>query len=352
MLELLCDNSYKEDLTSYTERVLKKSGISSQTAERETMYLSDRGNTVALKFYADLIFYKKILRRRPYREAFALYLRSAGLSTGKKGEWISSPLSYPLSFWKVGYYLINYKKGSVLANCERIDILEDLSRTHRLETALSLSVACLEHEDTPEAVNLTGRILKEISYDQELFDGLKSSLNELSGHEQFKSITGGSELKDKEDCDAAAEQFFIKSAQMGYVYACNNLAAAEAEKLTARGIDEKAQRESLMRYIEYLKSSADRYEPYAANRLGLFYLNGIVKGSTDEAVFREYVDFSLAKEYFIKATKYPDENSAWAFFNLIRYFHRDYDNNIELLNEHMDYIKELNPKVYDIAIEL
>ena len=51
-------------------------------------------------------------------------------------------------------------------------------------------------------------------------------------------------------------------------------------------------------------------------------------------------------------TKYPDSNSAWAYFNLIKYFNKSYANNLELLNEHMDYIKELNPEVYDIAIEL
>ena len=49
---------------------------------------------------------------------------------------------------------------------------------------------------------------------------------------------------------------------------------------------------------------------------------------------------------------YPDANSAWAYFNLIKYFHKDYDTNIDLLNEHMDCIKELNPAVYDIAMEL
>ena len=40
------------------------------------------------------------------------------------------------------------------------------------------------------------------------------------------------------------------------------------------------------------------------------------------------------------------------YFNLIKYFHKDYDTNIDLLNEHMECIKELNPAVYDVAIEL
>ncbi len=70
------------------------------------------------------------------------------------------------------------------------------------------------------------------------------------------------------------------------------------------------------------------------------------------AISHSHINRSLAREYFLKATKYPDSNSAWAFYNLIKYFHKDYDNNIELMNEHMDCIKQLNPRVYDLAIEL
>ena len=69
-------------------------------------------------------------------------------------------------------------------------------------------------------------------------------------------------------------------------------------------------------------------------------------------MFRDHTDTALAKQYFEKATVYPDSNSAWAYYNLIRYFHRDYDRNITLLNEHMDLIRLLNPAVYDLAIEL
>ena len=71
-----------------------------------------------------------------------------------------------------------------------------------------------------------------------------------------------------------------------------------------------------------------------------------------EMYFRYYINTTFAKKYFQKATVYPDSNSAWAYLNLIKYFHKDYDTDIDLLNEHMDCIKELNPAVYDIAIEL
>ena len=67
---------------------------------------------------------------------------------------------------------------------------------------------------------------------------------------------------------------------------------------------------------------------------------------------KEYVDPALAKEYFRKAVVCPDSSSAWAYFNLIKYFHNDYVMDIELLNEHMDRIRELSKEVYDLAMEL
>ena len=145
------------------------------------------------------------------------------------------------------------------------------------------------------------------------------------------------------------------AAREGYVYACNNLAAKEAERIVSLGNtspEDPDIEEHILKYTDYLKLSADKYEPYAANRLGLFYLNGEIKSSSGKIARRDHINFPLAKEYFKKATVYPDANSAWAFFNLIRYFHKDYEKNLDLLNEHMEYIKELNPEVYDLAIEL
>ena len=85
-MQFICDKSYEEDLRLYSEQVLKKSGACSQAAERETMYMADDpethsgkrragcGNVVAEKLYGDLVFYKKIIRQYPYRDAFDLYL--------------------------------------------------------------------------------------------------------------------------------------------------------------------------------------------------------------------------------------------------------------------------------------
>ena len=350
-----CDGSYKEAFAAYTEQILEKYGVSSQTAQREIMCMADEGNVVAKKLYADMIFYRKLLRKAPDRDAFDLYLQSAGIRVDG-GKWNCSGAAYPLAFWAVGYYLVNYRRESTLKNCEKIDCIEAMSWQERLSTALELAVACIGCVDAAGAVNLAGRILQEISDDGELFAALSPVLRETVDGCDFSGILAEPARCDTMDaCAKLAEAFFQAAAKKGYVYACNNLAAREADRIISMDSDAADSAEveaAIASYVDYLKLSADKYESYAANRLGLFYATGEVRGTTGKRIFKEHIDYTLGKEYFTKATVYPDANAAWAFFNLIKYYHRDYDSNLALLNEHMDHIKALNPEVYDLAMEI
>ena len=361
----ISDGSYKDDLKEYNEQILEKYGVSSSSAEREIMCMADSGNTVACKLYADLIFYKKIMRKNYYRDAFDLYMKAAGITVGELG-WDCSGKAYPLSFWMIGYYLVNYRRESALANCEKIDVLEDMSLEERYSIALELAIATVDNIDASGAINLIGRVLFEVSENPEMFEKLKGSIVQNVTKHDFSSIgIKIAAITTPEECAAAADKFFVKAAEEGYVYACNNLAVREAEhiirlmsetdstSLVASDSEKKAELENaILDYICFLKLAADRYEPYAANRLGLFYRTGEIKSGDKTYTFKEYTDHALAKDYFKKATVCPDENSGWAFLNLIKYFYNDYMNDIDLLNEHMDYIKALNPEAYDIAIEL
>ncbi|MBR5407717.1 MAG: hypothetical protein IK111_08745 [Lachnospiraceae bacterium] len=340
MSRFKCDGSYKDDMNEYTEAVFDKYGASSRSAEREVMILADEGNTVALKLYADMIFYKKILRKNAYRDAFALYMESAGLSASEDGTLNISERAYPLSYWPIAFCLVNYRRGSFLIKSETIDLIDKMTLAERLSMALELAVASLQYAVIPGALNLIGLILYEVSGNEDLYKEIKDVIEE--------NIPIKSSLADM------AEEYFKEAAQKGYVYAANNLAAREADRISKLTDDtaEEDLKEAVNRYIGYLKISADRYEPYAANRLGLFYMTGEIKGKGGTTYHKAYTDTALAKEYFNKATVCPDVNSAWAFFNLIKYFHKDYDNDIEHMNEHMDYIKELNPEVYGLAMEL
>ena len=366
MPDFKCDNTYEIHLKEYNELVLGKYGISSKSAEREIICMSDRGNTVALTLYADMIFYKKLLRHKPYVDAFYLYMQAGGIKISEEGKWYSDGAAYPLSFWMLGYYLINYKREAFLLKCDTIPELEEMSIEDRFASALNLAATCLDYVKAPGAINLIGRIMRETAASPGLFEKLKDRLNEILGEHEFSDISEHINGADSvEDFNDIADDFFVEAALGGYVYACNNLALREADKiieLMKSGSDEaepmKSESdeaeldEAINKYIEYLKIAADRYEPYAANRLGLFYRTGEIFGTTGKVTNRKYISNSIAKEYFQKATVYPDENSAWAYLNLLKYYNNDYDKDIDLMNEHMEYIRQLNPSVYDIAMEL
>ncbi len=322
-MKITCNNTYKTDEQILNQTVFEKYGYSSPSSEREIICLAQTGNKAALKSYADLLFYGKLNCHGNYKKAFPLYCEAAGITFGGDGIECTGD-GTPLAYYSIGYYLVNYRCESILKRCETIDEIENLTREERLSLAMDLAIGTITVTRSPAAVNLIGRIINEIP----------ALSSRLAGFDDM----------------SCAEECFECAAEEGYVYACNNLAAGEADMIVRGSGDID---EHVNNYIHFMTISADRYEPYAANRLGLFYMTGEVRSSSGDTVhLREYINTSFARKYFLKATVYPDRNSAWAYFNLIKYFHKDYDSNIELLNEHMDCIKELNPVVYDEAIEL
>ena len=362
MNRFACDNTYEADLNDYVRKVFDRFSIFSPTGEREILSMSDDGNTIALKLYADMVFYKKIMRSAPYREAFSLYKRAAGIVTDENGAWKCGGHAYPLSYWALGYYLITYHRDSYLKECETIAEIEAMPLKVRFETAFELAIACIEYVASAEGVNLAGRILAETAADADLFAAMQPMISEIAANRSIEGlslVTGPCETI--EECSGMAETFFKAAAAEGYVYACNSLAMREAERIVAMSLADPEEsvpdqgaglRARIESYLHYLRLAADKYEPYAANRLGLFYRTGEVRSAAGKAVFKEYADPVLAKEYFYKATVYPDANSAWAFFNLQKYYPNDYIQNIELMDEHMEYMKRLNPEVYDIVMDL
>ena len=349
------DGRYKDDLNEYADLILNRYGTASKTAEREILYLAETGNTVAKNAYADLLFYKRILRRDPFLDAFHMYLDAADIHIDEEGEWHCSGSSYPVAFWSIGLFLTNYRRHSFLKECEEVPEIEAMSLAKRLGMALRLAIATSDYVESPGAINLVGRILYESTLQEDVFEEMRGGIAETLTSRWEEIAASSHSYRSKEDCIRGAEAFFRMAAAEGYVYACNNLAIQEGEKiiqLKKKGAEPEEIEDHIQLYIDYLSRSADKYEPYAANRLGMFYVEGEVKGTSETIQFREHIIPSLAKEYFRKATVYPDENSAWAFLNLISHFHSDYTHNLELLDEHMGYIEQLNPEVYDIAMEI
>ena len=368
-----CSGGYTDEYEKFSKAVTSKYGMSSEAADREAMYLAKCDNKAAIKAYADMIFYRKIEVNNCYEKAFDLYLRAADISVAEEGELICGGGGIPQAFAMLGYYYYNYKRDGHLKKSEKIAAIEALGEEAdimRLKYSLYLSFSCLKYEKVPTAVNLIGRVFDEVSKSEELFSSLKEDLVFLSGSGEYCDLECPKvAVKTPEDCVAVSEFYYNKAAECGYVYACNSLASKAADEVVKMCLEEIQKggeksaitanppekiRETIDRYVEYLQMAAKKYEPYAANKLGLFYMVGEVRSGRYDAVFnfRGYCDGAKAKEYFTLATLYPNKNSAWAYYNLLKYFPKDYNMNIELMNEHMDCIKRLDTQVYNLAMEI
>ena len=269
-MKITCNNTYKADEEILNENVFEKYGYCSPSSEREIICLAASGNKAAQKSYADLLFYRKIPCRGNYGKAFPLYLEAAGISFGENGIECTGD-GTPLAFYVIGYYLVNYKCESILKKCETIDVIEKLTRQERLSLAMDLAIATLRSCKSPAAVNLIGRIIKECP-----------------------------SLADKLDENASADDYFEDAAENGYVYACNNLAAKEAD-LIVKGEGDVSFH--VNEFVHYLTISADRYEPYAANRLGLFYMTGEIRSSSGDKVFlHDQINISRRLRYIPMST--------------------------------------------------
>lgn len=369
---LPCNDNFREEFEQYSELVLTRYGMSSEMAEREAIFLSNRGNPVAQMAYADLFFYGKIKDSEYRVKAFDLYLRSADMTIDESGELRCQGRGIPQSYAMVGYYFFNYRRDGRLIDCETIDAIEKYKNgeiSERIKAALCLCASCLKYTKMPLAINLLGRILDEVSHSDELLAKMSEDINRLVVNGDFCGFDPYTDpVNTVCDCRKASEYFYIAAAESGYVYGCNSLATREADiivELCTGEIDggksehdvtgniSDEVKSHIEKYITYLDMASARYESYASNKLGLFYASGEVRGKKSNRIFcfKSYCDLSLAKKYFTNATIYPNKTSAWAYYNLIKYFNKEYNSDLELLNKHMECMKNLNPEVYSLAME-
>ncbi|MCR5249714.1 MAG: hypothetical protein K6E50_03825 [Lachnospiraceae bacterium] len=302
---------YRADLQEYSEKVLETYGVASQSAEREIIRLADEGNSVARKLYADMLFYGKLVRKEPLTTAFELYRLASDLTIPENGEeWSVGEHSYPAALWSCAYYLLDYRRKGVLLKCGEIPCIEKLDIPKRLALSLRLALLCISDIPYAGALNLAGRILQECAAAEETFHSLKAQIKESLAGKKYPTLSFSvGPVSSCAECAECAEQFFQAAAEGGYVYACNNLAAMEASRIVRLSDSGESGPETdkhISHYISALSKAADSYEPYAANRLGVFYITGEIQSPEGKAVFRSYVNFGAAKECFRKACVCPD----------------------------------------------
>lgn len=283
--------TYKADRKEFTEQVLCKYGVISDPGMREIYELAEKGNVFALYEYSDMMYYgKNDTKTVNYQKAFDYLERCAGIICPTSSE---KARCNPLALWSLSYIYYNYAPNSGIES-HHILQLEQLDRNSRVETAIKYAKAAYTLNSCPPAQNMLGVI----------------SSNE------------GTEIRKKYDLLMPYE-YFSNAAAAGYVYAFNRMALMEA---TAIFTDPTNKLAHLKNYIDHLTSAANKFENWASNRLGYFYLNGevfcFIDGKRYTETFSKYSNRQAALKYF-KATfsNVIDCNSAWGYANMIIYFH-------------------------------
>lgn len=311
--DLYESNSIKKDIAEFSECVTKKYGMSSKHGIRAIYALATRGldgsseerpNSIALYEYADLLYYGNAIGiKQDINKAFKYYKIAAAIEDYNETININYP-SNPLALWSLSYiYLEYHKPNSPLENCDIIPEIENLSVLDRVRRSYLRAKEAYNISKLPAAANIIGKIAM-------LND------NYCKGIEKFK------ETEKIENC----VKYFEEAAKGGYIYANNNLANIELiQAFESDNSDEFYMH--INSYISYLEKSSEAFDPWAANKLGRIFLNGIQgkNKKTNEAVYvTNIIDKEKSFKHFMNAYKiyhiFYDVNCAWACAHILKYF--------------------------------
>ncbi len=324
--------NYHQQLREYEEQVTEKFGGSSTgPAIRAILRLTEGGtekapNIFALLDKADWYYYGKpecgIMK--DIQKAYDLYEIAAGLEPAPFSD--DHTICHPKALWSLSFILLNYhRKGYGLENCDPIRQIEERYGDNlllRYERVIEYAVTADKYlnDKDGECANTLGKIA-------------------LVSEEECPGIT---DLR-KRSKMRSAEEYLSESAEKNYIYAINNLAMLENDKIFA---DPDNWKQHLNTSIEYLKRGCDLLDPWACNTLGLLYLTGEVQK-------RKYITFGprVSTKYVRKREKdeafkcfkkasntFLDHNSGWAIRNLILNYPEYYTENSEELAHLMEQL--------------
>lgn len=312
---------YADDLNEFNKEVTLKYGVTSKPGVRAILSLIEKAgdnppNIFAMYEYADMLYYGS--SNGPGRDinaAFKVYKSLADENNNTR--------CHPLAFWTLAYIYLNYHQSSTdLASCDTIPDIEKLSRLDQVKEAIRYAKYSYDLIGNAASANILGKI--SLLTDQQL--------------------PGIEDVKLEFDMEPPIN-YFRYAADNGYIYAHANIANIHLNSIFSDPDNSMAH---LTKYLNEIKKQADQFEPWAANTLGRFYLEGTVINRETKEVFNcgvEYVDRKQAYDYFEKATKkFNDSNSGWAFSNMIINFPKKYigDEDHAKLRKHMQRLKETN----------
>lgn len=274
----------EEDLDEYNNKVTLMYGVCGNPGMYQLYSMAERedANIIALYECGELEYYGKgpsgVIN---YQKAYDFYERTRKFNT-----------EHPLATWSIAYMKFHYSVERAKSDYRyRVsqfdDELSSASKNSWFDSIIMYAQSSYSY-GCAAAANLLGQI---VDSSDEVFP--------LSKRGAFKYIS--------------SKQLYKESADGGYVYGCNNYANCCLKEANETIGIEKI---SLIREaIQYLRKSADLGNPWASNKLGYYYLNGLVVG--EETIIE--VNTVVAYELFEFANVMcRAENYYWPFINLCK----------------------------------
>ena len=315
-------SNYEHDLNEFNNEVLCKYGTSSSAGLRAITTLAKKEplNMFAAFEYGELFYYGRNSLVKNLTKAFEWYFKAAGLLPPTKTNFFRNRLTEineeycnPLALWSIAYVMYNYHRNADLKKCEDVTYIEDLYDDNNerrdeyiIQMALFYAYKSYSLNNNGPAANLLGNILTKMTEEDFLY--YKSAMET-----EYDIILLDNPI-----------DYYEIAIKQNYVYGFNNYADQIAKMIKK---NPSLCKNYINKYIELLENSKLKDEPWALNKLGLYYYGGEISPGVIDTEMKP--NLSQAKEYFHQATTtFIDHNSVWACVNLITKFPNDYKNDI------------------------
>lgn len=304
---------FNDYLNELNREVTCMYGITSNPGIARLINMADRKkpNPFAVYSYADLLYYGRYYGvRKNLDKCYKYYRYAAGLDGLSENDPDKS-FCHPLALFSVAHLLRYYEDTDESNFEEYVHDIQIMSITERYDNSTKYCMAAFTLSGNEAAANVLGQIAALTN-------------EQIPGIEEIKKRY---QLKDD-------EYYFHYAADHGYMYATNNLAMKQLRLALQHPAQEK---EYIYKYIDYLKRSAEKYEPWSLYRLGDLYRSGELTLSEDRTIcFPEIVDKEKAFGYYKRAiTKINNIDSAWAYAHLVIDYPEKFLHDIKLLNKYI-----------------
>lgn len=276
----------EKDLDEYNQKVTMMYGVSGNPGMYQLYALANRSkpNILALYECGELEYYGKGPSGKVnYEKAYEYYEMTKECNK-----------EHPLATWSIAYMRFHYNQELAKKKPEyKVQQFEYELKNGKKNSwyeAILYNVETSYDNGCSAAANLLGQIID-------------------SSEEEFP-ISKRGKFKNKDSID-----LYKESADAGYVFGCNNYAQTCLKK--AEKSEGNSKVDLYIEAVKYLDKSAQLGNPWAANKMGLYYIKGF---EVDGNVIVEQ-DIDLAYERFEYATVMSNaELYYWPLINICEYY--------------------------------